>query len=78
MQLAAQHLWTAEEDTRLGGRVNLPDAAKDHVPVGTAEVCRGAEAGDGVGVVGGFAQHDIVGVVGFDLGGQVLEENPEF
>ena len=72
MQLAAQRLGSAEEDARLGRAVDLADAAKDHVPVGAAEVGRGAETRDGVLVGVGVIDHDVGCVVVFDFGGQVL------
>ena len=38
MQLTAQPLRPAEEDTTLARRVDLTDGAEDHVPVWSAEV----------------------------------------
>lgn len=71
VQLAAEALGPAEEDAGLGGGVQLPDAAEDHVPVGAAEVGGAAEARDGVLVGVGVVDHDVGGVVSLDLGRQV-------
>lgn len=69
MQDAAEDFWPAEEDAGLGGGVDLADRLEDGVPVGTAEIGRGAEARDGVCVGVGVVDHDVGGVVGFDVGG---------
>lgn len=74
MQLAPQHLGTTEENPGFGGRVDLADAAEDHVPVGPAEVGGRAQARDGVVLGVGVVDHDVGGIVVFDLGGEVLWE----
>ena len=50
VQLAAETLGSAEEHAALSGVVDLAYSAEDHVPIRAAEVGRGAQAGDGVGV----------------------------
>ena len=72
MELASQPLGPAEEDTTLAGGVDFTDRSEDHVPVGTAEVGRGAETGDGVGVAA--VEDDVGGVGGGDLGCEILED----
>lgn len=52
--------------------MDLADGAKDHVPVGTAEVGGCAESRDGVAVRVDVVDHDVGRVVGFDFRGQVL------
>ncbi len=69
VQLTAQDLRTTEEHPRFGGRVDLADGAKDHVPVRTAEVGGCAESRDGVAVRVDVVDHDVGGVFGFDLRG---------
>ena len=72
VQLAAEDLGPAEEDARLPGSVDLADAAEHHVPVGAAEVGRGAQARDGVARGVGVIYHDVRRVVGFYIGCEVL------
>lgn len=74
MQGATEHLGTAEEHTRLGGAVDLAYTLEDHVPVGTAEVGWGAQAGDGVLLGVGVIDHDVGCVVSLDLGCEILSE----
>jgi len=72
MQLAAKDLGTAEEDARLGWGMKLADRAKDHVPIGAAEVSGRAEPRDGVVVRVGVVDLDVDGVGEFNFGGEVL------
>ena len=72
VQLTAEDLGPAEEDARLAGPVDLADAPEHHVPVGAAEVGRGAQARDGVAGGVGFVDHDVRRVVGFYIGCEVL------
>lgn len=71
MQRAAQALGPAEEHAGLRGRVQLADAAEDHVPVRAAEVRGTPQARDSVLVGVGVVDHDVRRVVGLDLGRQV-------
>lgn len=72
MERAPKHLGSAEEDTGLGGLVDLADGFENHVPVRTAEVGGRAEAGDGVLLGVGVVDHDVCAVFGADFGGEVL------
>lgn len=71
MQCAAQSLGSTEEHTSLCRRVQLPDTPEDHVPVRAAKVRRRTQTGDCVLVGIGIVDHDVGGVVGFYLGGQI-------
>jgi hypothetical protein len=73
VECGAEHFGTAEEDTCLGGRVDLADGFEDHVPVGATKVGGGAEPGDGVLLGVCVVDHDVGSVVGLDLGGEVLQ-----
>lgn len=73
MQDAAEDLGPAEEHAGLGRGVDLADRLEDGVPVGAAEVGRGAQTSDGVFLGVGVVDHDIGCVVGFDVGCQVLK-----
>jgi carbon monoxide dehydrogenase subunit G len=72
VQLASQHLGSAEEDARFSGAVELADRPEHHVPVRTAEVGGCAETGNGVSVRVDVVDHDVGGVIGFDFRGKVL------
>jgi hypothetical protein len=73
MQLTAQNLRPAEEDTYFARSMNLAYTPEYHVPVGTAEVGRRAQTGDSVAVSVCVVDHDIRCVVGFYFGSQMLE-----
>ena len=53
--------------------MDLADRLEDGVPVGTAKISRGTEARNGVLVGVGVVDHYVGSVIGFDVGGQVLE-----
>lgn len=72
VQLLAQRLGTAEENTSFCGSMDLADRAEDKVPVGAAKVCRRAEPGDGVLFGVGVVNHDVCRLVGLEFGGQIL------
>ena len=72
MQLTTQCFWTAEEDSRLGRRMNLADTSKDGVPVRATEIGGRPQTGDDVCFAVGVVDHDVRGVVGFDASGEVL------
>ena len=69
VQLAAQHLGSAEEHPRLGRGVDLADAPEHRVPIGPPEVRGRAEAGDGILIRICVVDHDIRSIVRHDLGG---------
>ena len=72
MQLAAQRLRPAEEDTRFGRRVDLADRLEDAVPIGAAEARGCAQAGYGI-LFGIVAVDDNVRcVVVLDASGEIL------
>lgn len=73
MESGAKTLGTAEEDTSFSGRVDLTDRLEDHIPVWSTEVCGSAETGDGVLFGVCVVDHNVCGVVCFDLCGKVLE-----
>jgi hypothetical protein len=58
--------------------VDLADGFENHVPVGAAEVCGGAETSDGVLFGVGVVDHDVGCVVGLDLCGEVLMDKLVF
>lgn len=66
-------LGTAEENTSFSGRVNLTNGLEDHIPVWSTKVCGSAETGDGVLFGVCVVDHDVCGVVCFDLCGEVLD-----
>jgi hypothetical protein len=72
MERRTQALGPAEEHAGFGGRVDLAYRLEDHVPVGAAKVCGGAQTGDGVLLGVCVVDHYVCCVVCFDLGGQVL------
>lgn len=72
VQLTAQTLGSAEEDTSFGRAVDLANGLENHVPVGAAEISGRAQTGDGVLLGVGVVDHDVRCVVDLDLGGEVL------
>lgn len=52
--------------------MDLADGLEDHVPVGSTEVCRSAETGDGVLFGVCVIDHDVCRVVCLDLCCKVL------
>ena len=69
MQRRAELLRAAEEDARLGGRVDAPDPLEDGVPVRAAEVGGRAQARDRIGLCVGVVDHNVCCVVRANLGG---------
>lgn len=54
--------------------MDLADGLEDHVPVGTTEVRWRAETSNGVLLGVGVINHDVCGVVCFDLRSEVLKD----
>jgi len=73
VELASERLRPAEEDTSLGGCVNLTDALENHVPVGSAKVGRRAKTSNGVLLGVGVIDHDVGRIVSLDLSGKILK-----
>ena len=73
MQNTRQRFWAAVKHTRFGGVMDLANGSEDHVPVRSAEVGWGAQACDGVLFGVGVVDHDVCCVVGFNLGGEILQ-----
>ena len=69
MKNIAQDLGTTEKHACVCGRVDLADGFENGIPVRAAEVGGRFEARDGVGFGVGVVDHDVGGVVGFDVGG---------
>lgn len=72
VQLAAQTLGPAEENTSFRGSVDLADRLEDHIPVWTTKVGRSAQARDRVLFGVGIVDHDVCRVIDLDLGSEVL------
>lgn len=64
MQRVTERFGPAEKHTRFGRGVDFANGSEDHVPVWSAVVRRGAEAGDGVAVAVEVVEHDVCRVVG--------------
>lgn len=80
MKRRTQNLGSTEEDSCFGWCVDLADGLEDHVPVGATKVGGCAETGDGVLLGVCVVDHDVGGIVCFDLGSEILRvqvsENP--
>ena len=72
MQLTAQNLWPAEEDTRLCRCVQLSDRLEHSIPIGASEAGGCSETRDGVDIGVRVVNHDVRGVIYFDLGSEIL------
>ena len=53
--------------------MDLPNGLEDHVPVRAAEVGRRAQTSDGILLGIGVIDHDVGGIVGLDLGCEILQ-----
>ena len=73
VESGSETLGTAEEDTCLGGCVNLADGLENHVPVWSTKVGWRTETGNGVLLGICIVDHNVSGIVCFDLGSEVLE-----
>lgn len=73
MQRRPQRFRSAKEDTRFSRTMNPAHRFENLIPVGTTEVCGGAETRDGVLFGVGIVDHYVCCVVGFDFGGEVLQ-----
>jgi hypothetical protein len=67
MQLTTKAFGPAEKNAHLGWGMQSTDGWKDHVPIGASEIGWGAESSDGISLGICIVDHDIGGIVGFDL-----------
>lgn len=72
MQLIPQRLRPAEEDTRFRRSVDLANGLENRVPVRSAEIRRRPQSRDGILVCVGVIDHDVGGVIRFDVSSEIL------
>lgn len=71
-QLASERFRATEEHPCLCGSVDLADPFENGVPVWPSEVRRRTKARDRISLGAGVVDHDVLGVVRLDFGGQIL------
>jgi len=71
MQLPRENRRTAEEDSDVSLRVLLNDGGEDTIPVGSAEVGRGAQRGNSVLFSTDILDDDVVHLIFLDLSSEI-------